>query len=157
MDKVKDIYKDSLPVPPKHSPRIEIKNGETVLINAENHIRKVLVDAQRNIIDFPGFAHPDLIRQYLEEESDLRPMVCFRHSCYKDESGKWIFTWMIQPDGRYWADDDGFGAENDLEIVLYALFDDSGKWITPFRIYSINGKEYFGTDWEEKQVSSSSK
>lgn len=32
MDKVKDIYKDSLPVPPKHSPRIEIKNGETVLI-----------------------------------------------------------------------------------------------------------------------------
>ena len=38
--------------------------------------------------------------------------------------------------------EDGSGAENDLEIVLYALFDDSGKWITPFRIYSINEKIY---------------
>lgn len=142
---------------PKPNPRVEIQDDEMVFINDEKNIRKVLRDAARIIVDFPGFAHPDLIREYLEDESDLCPRVCFRHSCYEHETGKWIFTWMIQPDGRYWADEDGFGAENGLEIVLYAFLNDCGEWISPFRIDSINGKDYFGTDWEDKQTASSSK
>ena len=45
-----------------------------------------------------------------------------------------------QPDGFYWADEDGFGAENDSEIVLYADLDAKGVFKGPFRIYSIKGR-----------------
>ena len=35
--------------------------------------------------------------------------------------------WTIQPEGRYRADEDGFGAENDSEIVLYSDLDKNGS------------------------------
>jgi len=43
-----------------------------------------------------------------------------------------LLRWMVQPDGRYYADEDGFGAEHDEEIVLYARFDKRGRFIEPF-------------------------
>ena len=58
--------------------------------------------------------------------------------------------WMIQPDGRYWADDDGFGGSGALEVQLYAYIDENGKFLSKFRIYSLGIKDYFGTDLEEK-------
>ncbi|MCD8022031.1 MAG: hypothetical protein LUF30_03325, partial [Lachnospiraceae bacterium] len=48
------------------------------------------------------------------------------------EDGLAEFFWMVQPDGRYWADDDGFGMENDMEIMLCAKIDKTGRFITPF-------------------------
>ena len=38
----------------------------------------------------------------------------------------------IQPDGRYWMDEDGFGMEDDEEIWLCADIDEEGRFITPF-------------------------
>ncbi len=46
--------------------------------------------------------------------------------------GACCFCWEIQPDGRYWADEDGFGMENEEEIWLYALLDREGQFITGF-------------------------
>lgn len=42
------------------------------------------------------------------------------------------FHWIVQPDGRYWADDGGFGMENDVEIELCAKFNKEGIFVTPF-------------------------
>ena len=58
--------------------------------------------------------------------------------------------WEIQPDGRYWADGDGFGAESDYEIQLYSYLDVQGKFTAPFRIYSIGTTKFIGTDLENK-------
>ncbi len=41
-------------------------------------------------------------------------------------------SWMVQPDGRYWTDADGFGHERTREVWLYALLDKNGKFVTPF-------------------------
>ncbi len=42
------------------------------------------------------------------------------------------FSWLVQPDGRYWMDEDGFGMEPDDEVWLYALINEEGQFITPF-------------------------
>jgi len=60
----------------------------------------------------------------------------------KYEEDKFFMSWTIQPDGRYYADEDGFGAERQTEIILHALINDEGKFITPFRVYSIGGDKY---------------
>ena len=49
------------------------------------------------------------------------------------EDGLAEFFWMVQPDGRYWEDEDGFGAEKNIEIELLAKFDKNGKFVTKFQ------------------------
>lgn len=40
--------------------------------------------------------------------------------------------WQINPDGRYYEDDDGFGMTDDEEIALIGAIDRTGKVIKPF-------------------------
>lgn len=42
-------------------------------------------------------------------------------------------AWTLQPDGRYYADEDGFGMENQNEIMFYAFIDRSANIIIPFQ------------------------
>ncbi len=48
------------------------------------------------------------------------------------QDGKAPVEWLLQPDGRYYADEDGFGWEDDEDIVLHSLMDTTGKFIVPF-------------------------
>ena len=50
--------------------------------------------------------------------------------------------WQIQPDGRYWEDDDGFGGSPDEEVTLYAFLDEEGNFDGPFRIYQVGMRKY---------------
>jgi len=42
--------------------------------------------------------------------------------------------WTLQPDGRYFEDEDGFGAENCEEITLYSYIDTNGIFTEPFKL-----------------------
>ena len=42
-------------------------------------------------------------------------------------------TWMLYPDGRYFADSDGFGMEDNDEENVYAVIDSNLEIIAPFR------------------------
>lgn len=39
--------------------------------------------------------------------------------------------WTVQPDGRHWMDDDGFGDEDQPAIALYTFIDEAGRFTTP--------------------------
>ena len=54
-----------------------------------------------------------------------------------------MMIWQIQPDGRYWEDEDGFGGPSDSEICLYAFIDEMGYFREKFRIYSYGAKCFF--------------
>lgn len=41
-------------------------------------------------------------------------------------------SWMLQPDGRYYQDDDGFGMTDDEEIIIYGRIDRTGKAVGRF-------------------------
>ena len=71
----------------------------------------------------------------------LRPQICFRTD-FERRSGRIIMLWQIQPDGRYWEDDGGFGGSSDEEVTLYAFLDEKGNFDGPFRIYSVGIRKY---------------
>ena len=104
-----------------------------------------------NFVNFPGIENECLLKAYYRGKS-IEPRIEFRTEFGRDDaSGKLIVRWQVQPDGRYWADDDGFGAESDLEIILYSYITGDGKFEAPFRIYEIGTVMYFGTNLEEQE------
>ena len=98
------------------------------------------IDTDGNILRFPGIIQEEF---WLKEVSAnaLRPQIRFRTS-FERRKDRWIMLWQIQPDGRYWEDEDGFGAENDLEVTLYTYVDENGDYTGPFRIYEIGDQCY---------------
>lgn len=42
-------------------------------------------------------------------------------------------SWQLNPDGRYYMDEDGFGMTNDDEIEIYGFIDQNAKVIVKFR------------------------
>ena len=42
--------------------------------------------------------------------------------------------WQINPDGRYWMDDDGFGMTSDIEVEIYGYINKEGKVVVKFRL-----------------------
>ena len=141
------------------SPKPELKRTEAVYLTSsitfgmrrgedcsvcfvdENRgVRKVIVDSFGVIQNFPGILKEDF---WVKEVAPnfLKEQVRFRSEFEKRENG-WIFLWQMQPDGMYWADDGGFGADNDLEVVLYTYLDLNGDFTGPFRIYKLDSRGY---------------
>ena len=111
-------------------------------------LAKLIVDAFGNIVDFPGFENPQLINYYLEDVSDT-PHIRFSAHIKKRED-KFLFLWEIQPDGRFWEDEDGFGMGKGDETVLYSYLDDCGRFTSKFRIYRVGCTSFFDNDLEEE-------
>ena len=49
------------------------------------------------------------------------------------KNGVAVVSWQLNPDGRYYMDEDGFGMTNDEEIEIYGLIDQKAKVIVKFR------------------------
>ncbi len=113
---------------------------DVVFVNPETGERKTIIDKNAVIVNYPGAADDGWRSEY--RYTELKPNVTFitRFEHYGEDS--YIMYWEIQPDGRYWEDDDGFGGEPDEEIILYAIIDRNGNFTGPFRTYKI-GTKYF--------------
>ncbi len=117
----------------------------------ESDTKILLVDEESAFVNFPGIENPGFIEQYIRLGS-LAPFAEFITSFEDFKDGKARVLWEVQPDGWYWADEDGFGAESDYEIVLYSYLDENGNFLAPFRIYRIGNVKYFETDLEEQSA-----
>ena len=91
--------------------------------------RRCIVDAAGRIQNFSGIRHGEW-EKALEFPLTTRVRFVFRIGAYKN--GKAAVSWMLQPDGRYFGDEDGFGAEYCEEITLYSCLDEDGKFTEPF-------------------------
>lgn len=100
------------------------------------------------ILNFPGFEHPDLVKSYLEDVTD-RPYIYFSAELEPVGDGRYLFIWEIQPDARYWADEDGFGWGDGVQLFLYAYVDGDGNFLSKLRIYELDRELFFGTDKED--------
>lgn len=101
--------------------------------------KKTIVDETGHFVHFPGVIHGDWEKKIAVGVNLENPRICFRTD-FATEGDGYRCYWELQPDGRYWEDDDGFGAEHDLELVLCADMDKNGDFVTPFQIHSINGE-----------------
>ena len=50
------------------------------------------------------------------------------------EGGVAEVAWQINPDGRYYMDDDGYGMTEDVEITLYGTIDRRGKVVRKYHL-----------------------
>lgn len=105
-----------------HPVRIELLRENGFLV-------KKITDGGGNFLHFPGTSG----ESWLKELSGAF-RACARFNCYASRfvDGAACFSWIVQPDGRYWADKDGFGMTPDREIRLYSLLDKAGNFLMPF-------------------------
>lgn len=50
------------------------------------------------------------------------------------KNGIFALCWMLYPDGQYFADEDGFGMEDNDELMVYCIMDDNLNVIRPFTV-----------------------
>lgn len=89
-----------------------------------------IVDESGIIENFPGVVDGDWKN---ELEFPLGKKTQFRFWIYAYKDGKASVEWTLQPDGRYFEDEDGFGAENCEEITLWSYIDTNGFFTEPFK------------------------
>ena len=53
---------------------------------------------------------------------------------YQFEDGISEVRWQLNPDGRYWMDNDGYGMTDDEEINIYGMMDTSCNMVIPFQM-----------------------
>lgn len=123
-----------------HPYRSAGEDSSVYFVDEARGIRKMLIDNCGNIQNFPGIIQEEFwVKQVAPNY--LKPRVGFRSSFEKRDNG-WIFRWQLQPDGWYWADEGGFGGENDLEVILYTFVDLDGNFTGPFQLYNLGNTGY---------------
>lgn len=123
------------------NPRYGIAPNDPVVefVNEKTGKRTTIIDEKRRIMRFPGIENEEKIREMINEGS-LLPFNSFGVRFYEAENDCYEMVWEVQPDGRFWEDEDGFGAPPDDEIKLSAIINQEGRFITPFRLYNARGK-----------------
>lgn len=56
--------------------------------------------------------------------------------------GSFLMLWLLQPNGWYWVDDDGFGFSGDSSIMLWSVIDEQGRFTREFSLFSIDSTRY---------------
>lgn len=110
-------------------------------IDESRGIQKLIVDSNGNIRNFPGFAQEDLWASQVDP-CYLKPEIRFCTS-FERRGDRLVMLWEIQPDGRYWEDEDGFGGTSDVEVRLYTFLDENGDFTGPFQVYNIGTHNYY--------------
>ncbi len=88
-----------------------------------------ITDTDGYFVDFPGVKEGAWRKKLV---GDLILCARFHSSIWRLDEHFFGFAWQVQPDGRYWADEQGFGMENDEPIWLYSKLDEDGHFVIPF-------------------------
>ena len=106
------------------------------IVNLETNEVKQLVDKWENVV---GFSKEDFDWEKLKTIEHRRCInnmeVDFagidRYSDYRN--GICCIYWMLYPDGRYFADEDGFGMEDNEEERIFCFIDKHFRVLIPFQ------------------------
>ena len=92
-----------------------------------------LVDKDGNMIAFTlKEVEKSVLDRDVETGNAHALLVRYRFFVYEFKGGKAEVEWTICPDGRYFADEDGFGGEDCDELTATAVIDRKGKVLVPF-------------------------
>ena len=109
--------------------------------NEEKNTKKQIIDQDGNILNFPGVEYTEVLSEEWGNK-DIPPIVKYEAIFEKLDDGRLIIVWTVRPDGRYWMDSWGFGAEDYESLSLYSYIDSDGKFMMPFKLYSIGYTVY---------------
>lgn len=115
---------------------------EVILIDNNTKKKTTVITKNGEFTKFPGIRCEDFWTRFIGDGS-LDPVVRYRTEFDQTENKRWLVLWTVQPDGRYWADDDGFGGNSDPEILLYSYLASDGGFTNPFQVYRVGVKNFF--------------
>lgn len=72
-----------------------------------------------------------LPKRYIERVKDRNAL--FPSFIRSFKNGVAEVSWQLNPDGRYWADDDGYGMTDDWPFDIYGFIDTDCKVVVPYR------------------------
>lgn len=124
-----------------HVGRPSDENRSVVFVNEETGATQLLIDSSGHILNFPGIDCSDLPKTQ-QFSGFASPVILYEASFERVPDGRFIMIWTVQPDGRHWMDDDGFGDKDQPAIALYTFIDEAGRFTAPFRLYRI-GYHFF--------------
>lgn len=118
------------------------ENLSVFWVDEDRDMCRQIVDKWGNIRNFPGITYCE---QFVNEfgKHEVEPVVRFDTRFARFADGRYLMVWTVRPDGRYWEDDWGFGAEDYEDVCLYSIIDQNGNFVQPFRLHRI-GNKYFG-------------
>lgn len=137
-----NLYLNKYFVSEPHSEYLFKVDYTVIFTNEKKNINKRIVDQEGNILKFPGVNYTDVLKAELGK-GIIEPVVKYEAIFEKLNDGRFIMVWTVRPDGRYWMDSWGFGAEDYESLSLYSYIDSDGNFMTPFKLYSI-GYEFYG-------------
>ena len=119
----------------------------TYFVNEDKGIRRLIVDKQGVIQNFPGITTEEFwTSQYWGTYLDNKVKYL---SYFKQlEDGRILFEWRIQEDDRKNMSEYGNGDNGMRGLSLYSILNEDGDFDGPFRIYKImldNGEENYYT------------
>ena len=110
--------------------------GPLYIVNTETKKFKKLVEEDGHVV---GFTKEDIDYKSLEgiEHTANAYLMLSEYSGigrYDDFSnGICAIGWMLYPDGMYFADEDGFGMEDNDEVEIYCVIDKDFNVLKPFQ------------------------
>lgn len=110
--------------------------GPLFIANTETKKILKLVDANSKVVGFSKDNIDYESLEGLEYTGDAYSMVVDYAGMgrYSDfHNGICCICWMLYPDGRYFADEDGFGMEDNDEVEIYCVIDKDFNVLRPFR------------------------
>lgn len=128
----------------------QMRTDAVIFFNKPAKIEKCIVDGDGNIHNFPGIEPcPELCEEINLET--VKPQVRYEASFKKCKDSRYAMLWTVRPDGRYWMDSWGFGAEDYEWVELYTFIDEKGCFTAPFKLYSIGYRKFAELDEVEKK------
>lgn len=117
------------------------ENPSVFFIDEQRDICRQIIDRWGNIRNFPGIVYDEILTKEYGNHK-IAPIVKFGARFGNLPHGNFLMVWTVRPDGRYWMDHDGFGAEDYEDIRLYTYIDRNGDFVSPFKLYGIGDKLY---------------
>ena len=99
-------------------------------------IIETVLDQEGNILSFPGVVEDKAWQNELR--LGMHSHARFEAEFFALKDGRFLMLWLLQPDGMYWMDEDGFGMEADLSITMYTTLTKDAKFEKPFNLYCLD-------------------
>lgn len=137
-----NIYLSKEHIGQTHSECVYDSNFSVFLINERLGTKTQIIHKDGTICNFPGVENCEALSAEISMEN-IRPKVVYSTTFEKRENGQFLMVWTVRPDGRFWMDSWGFGAEDYESLRLYSYIDETGLFTAPFRLHNIGYRDFF--------------